>query len=820
MFLRQSEKTAVIWKDESISYNSLLERATKYSTLFSDVKVSKVAIYMENRAEWVYSLYAGMVSSSLIVPIDFMLPPDDVAYILNDCQPEVIFYSKETEERVNEALMQTTHNIKKICVDEINLDKIDEPARLLPAYNDDDVFLIIYTSGTTGKPKGVMLTFGNMKSNIHGTTKYVEIFNESSRTLVLLPLHHILPLGGTVLIPLYAGGTIVFSPSLQSEDVMATLQNHKITIIVSVPRFFSLIRKGIKDKIDSNKVASLLFKLAEKKKSKSFSRKVFKKVHDKMGGAINTFVCGGAKLDEEVARDFQTLGFEVLEGYGMTETSPMITFTRPGRVKIGSPGEVFPGMEVKFVDGEILTRGPNLMKGYYNKEAETKEAIVDGWLHTGDLGHLDDEGYLFVTGRKKELIVLSNGKNITPEEVESKILAVDEITEEVGVYMDNDQLFAVIYPNAVLVDTKKIEDLNEYYRWEVIAKYNEKSPSYRRVANFVIIDEPLPRTRLSKLKRFLLPEIGKGKLIKKEKHENDLQFEEYKIIKEFLEKEKSKKVFPSDHLELDLALDSLDKITFISFLSSTFGVELNEDDLLKQNTVEKIATHIKDNKTKISIETIDWKAIFKETVNLNLPKSWVTVNLFKNWSRVVFKIYFKMKAEGVEKLPKGPFILAPNHQSFFDGLFVTMFIKNKMMKETYFYAKKKHVKNKLLKFLADKNNVIVVDINKDLKKSLQKMGAVLKSGKNMIIFPEGTRSANGELGDYKKTFAILSSELNIPIVPVAIGGAYKALPKGSIIPRPFKKICVKFLEPINPDGYSYESLTDEVQSRVVSELNC
>lgn len=820
MFLNQSDNTAIIWKDEVITYNQLLLNVTKYTTLFDGAATSKVAIYSENRPEWVYSLYSGMMTESILVPIDFMLPPEDVAYILNDSKPEVIFYSRETEERVNEALADTSHLIRKICIDDINLNEINCEPQTLPPYNDDDVFLIIYTSGTTGKPKGVMLTFRNMESNILGTTEYVKIYTEKSRTLVLLPLHHILPLGGTVLIPLYAGGTIVFSPSLQSEDIMATLQNHKVSIIVSVPRFFALIRKGIKEKIDSNKIASLLFKIAEKRQSRKFSKKVFKKVHDKLGGAIETFVCGGAKLDENVARDFQTLGFEVLEGYGMTETSPMITFTRPGRVKVGSPGEVFPGMEVKFEDGEILTRGPNLMKGYYNKEAETKEAVVDGWLHTGDLGHLDKEGFLFVTGRKKELIVLSNGKNITPAEVENKILSVDDVTEEVGVYMENDQLFAIVYPNSVKVKSAEIADINEYYRWEVIAKYNEKAPSYRRISNFVVIDEPLPRTRLSKLKRFMLPEIGKGNAIKKEKKETDLEFEEYKIIKEFLVKEKEKEVFPSDHLELDLALDSLDKITFLSFLSSTFGVELKEEDLAKYNTVEKISNHIKENKTRINIETIDWKAIFKETVNLNLPRSWVTVNLFKNWSHLIFNIYFKIKAEGIERLPKGPFILAPNHQSFFDGLFVTMFIKNKIMKKTYFYAKKKHVKNKFLTFLANKNNIIVVDINKDLKHSLQKMAAVLKSGKNMIIFPEGTRSQDGSLGDYKKTFAILSSELNVPIVPVAIGGAYKALPKGSLIPRPFKKICVKFLEPINPSGHSYNTLTDEVYNKVAAELKC
>lgn len=820
MFLKASEKTAIIYKDEVISYNLLLKTVSQYSTLFDEAKTQKIAIYLENRPEWVYAFYSGMMTQSILVPIDFMLPPDDVAYILNDCQPEVIFYSNETETRVNETILQVNHTIIKINVDNINLAEINCETRALAPYSDDDVFSIIYTSGTTGKPKGVMLTFGNIESNIYGTTKYVEIYKERSRTLVLLPLHHILPLGGTVLMPLYVGGTIVFSPSLLSEDVIATLQNHKINIIVSVPRFFALIRKGIREKIDSNKIASLLFKIAAQKKSRSFSRKIFKKVHEKFGGEIETFVSGGAKLDENVARDFQTLGFEVLEGYGMTETSPMITFTRPGRVKIGSPGEVFPGMEVKFEDGEILARGPNLMKGYYNKETETNEAIVDGWLHTGDLGHLDDEGFLFVTGRKKELIVLSNGKNITPEEVELKFLEVNEITEEVGVYMENDQLFAIVYPNSTKVKAAQISDIYEFYRWEVVAKYNEKSPSYRRISNFTIIDEPLPRTRLSKLKRFLLPEIGKGNAIKKEKKEADLEFEEYKIIKDFLVREKGKDVFPSDHLELDLALDSLDKITFLSFLSSTFGIELNEEHLVKYGTIEQISNFIKENKTKVNIETIDWKAIFKETVNLNLPKSWITVNLFKNWSRLVFMLYFKIKAEGVEKLPKGPFIIAPNHQSFFDGLFVTMFIKNKIMKQTYFYAKKKHIKNRFLNFLANKNNVIVVDINNDLKKSLQKMAAVLKSGKNMIIFPEGTRSVNGELGDYKKTFAILSSELNVPIVPVAIGGAYNALPKGSFIPRPFKKVCVKFLEPINPDGHSYESLTNAVYSKVAAELKC
>ncbi|MEN8194320.1 MAG: AMP-binding protein, partial [Bacteroidota bacterium] len=578
MFLHQSDKSALIWKDEVVTYNQLLSNITKYTTLFDETNTSKIAIFAENKLEWVYAFYTGFMTKSIIVPIDFMLPVDDLAYILNDCKPEVIFYSNETMDKVESALQNSELSISKINFDEFNLDDIKTEVEILPEIDEDDTAVIMYTSGTTGKPKGVMLSYGNILSNIRGVTEYVEVYAEDLKTLVLLPLHHILPLAGSVIAPLYSKGIAIFTPTLQSEDVVATLEKHKINIIIAVPRFYSLIRKTIREKIDSNKVATLLFKLAEKINSQGFSKKLFKKVHQKFGGEVKYMVCGGAKLDEGVAKDFKTLGFEVLEGYGMTETSPMITFTRPGRVKVGSPGEVFPGMEVKFKDGEILARGPNVMKGYYNKVQETEETLRDGWIHTGDLGHLDDEGFLFVTGRRKELIVLSNGKNITPDEIETKITEIDEVVEEVGVYLENDQLLAVIYPNMVKAKSMEISDINEYLRWEVIAKYNEGAPSYRRISNFTAIDEPLPRTRLSKLKRFMLPEIGKG-ITQQKKDEEDLDFEEYRIIKEFLSREKEKEIYPSDHLEMDVNLDSLDKITFLSFLSSTFGVELDEEDL-------------------------------------------------------------------------------------------------------------------------------------------------------------------------------------------------------------------------------------------------
>jgi len=214
----------------------------------------------------------------------------------------------------------------------------------------------------------------------------------------------------------------------------------------------------------------------------------------------------------------------------------------------------------------------------------------------------------------------------------------------------------------------------------------------------------------------------------------------------------------------------------------------------------------------------NWSEILKEKIHLKLPKTWPTQTFLIKSFKNIFKVYFRFKGEGLENIPEGPAIIAPNHQSYIDGLFVTAFLKRSVIKQTYFYAKRKHVKNRFLNFMANKNNVIIMDLNQDLKESIQKMAEVLKQGKKIIIFPEGTRSRNGELGDFKKTFAILSKELNVPVVPVAISGAYDALPSGSRFPRPFTKIRVNFLEPVYPEGLTFEKITEKVKNLISEKV--
>jgi long-chain acyl-CoA synthetase len=436
-------------------------------------------------------------------------------------------------------------------------------------------------------------------------------------------------------------------------------------------------------------------------------------------------------------------------------------------------------------------------------------------LYTGDLGRINKKGFLFITGRKKDIIVLSNGKNINPVELETKLEKASPCIKEAGVYMHNDSLNAVIFPDYKILSEIGVKDPDLYFRETVMPEFNKVLSSYKRIMHFALVKEELPRTRLLKLQRFKLVEMVEQPKKKKGKVEHP-DNEEYHAVKTFIESQVDMEISPDDHLEFDIALDSLGRLSLIDFIESKFGVKFDNDRLLRFPSVSAMVDYIREHMLWHKAEGTNWTDLLKEKVQVKLPKTWPTQNIFKNIAKGFFKFYFKFTSDGAQNIPDGPCIIAPNHQSFLDGLFVAAFLKRKTFKTTYFYAKKKHVKGWFLRFMASKNNVIVMDINNDLKESIQKLAEVLKSGKKIILFPEGTRTKTGDLGDFKKTFAILSRELNVPIVPVAITGAYNAFPRGSKIPKFGSLVQVSFLEPLYPQDYTLDSLVDKVK-QVINE---
>jgi long-chain acyl-CoA synthetase len=446
-FIAQSGQPALVGKNLSISYDQLLSRIHHFSSVLNKTHSQRIVIFSENRPEWIYALYAAWKQGAAIVPIDVLSSREDLAYILHDCSPHVVFCSREKSEFIRLALKDADKEPEVLVFENIQQPDVVAIAEEFVIEDELSTALILYTSGTTGNPKGVMLSFKNLLANLNAVCRDVPIYMEGDRVMILLPFHHILPLVGTIVAPLYSGGTMVLNTSLVAEDLMATLKQYKVSIMIGVPRLYQLIYKGLREKINGSMVARMLVKLAEKVDSLSFSRKIFGSVQKKFGGHLKYLVCGGAPIDPDVVRLFKTLGFEILEGFGMTETAPMITFTRPGTVLPGVPGHLLPGIKIKFVEGEIVVSGDNVMQGYYNKPEDTALVLKDGWLSTGDLGYLDEKGYLHITGRKKEIIVLPNGKNINPEEVERVVLKNSEFVKEVGVFLKEGILQAIILPD-------------------------------------------------------------------------------------------------------------------------------------------------------------------------------------------------------------------------------------------------------------------------------------------------------------------------------------------------------------------------------------
>lgn len=807
-FVKDYNKTAIIYDGKEISYKEAIVKSKIFSQEFPIENEDKVIIFMENRPELLYSFLGTWDKSGTCVCLDASLSGEELVYYINDSDSKYIYTSKGNLPKVQKALEISRKTLGIAVVDEIE-DKEFDGELVINAPAPENVALMLYTSGTTGNPKGVMLKFDNILINVEGLDKY-NMFVQEDIVLALLPMHHIFPLLGSGVIPLAKGATIVFLKEMSSQAMVDAFQKYKVTMMIGVPRLWEMLHQKIMEKINASKVTKGIFKLAEKIDNISFSKKIFKKVHDNFGGNLRFFVSGGSKLDPKIARDFLTLGIKICEGYGMTETAPMISFTPLNEIMPGSAGKILPGIEVKIADdGEIIARGRNVMKGYYKRPEATAETIdKDGWIHTGDLGEIKNN-YLYVTGRKKEMIVLSNGKNINPIEIEQWIMGKTNLIQEIVVAEIDSVLTAVIYPNFQKISEEKVTNIKETLKWGVIDSYNGKAPNYKKILDIKIVQEEMPKTKIGKIRRFMIPEMLKDK-----DNENivieEPKFEEYTMLKDYLVKVKKKPVTPFAHIELDLGMDSLDMVELLTYLESTFGIKASEELIIENSTVEKLAEYIKENRGENVIEEVNWKEYLNKDIDVELPKSNIVTKIGKAILWIVFKLYIRVKKEGVENITTDPVIYAGNHQSFLDAFLFNHVVPTNVLNNVYYLAKVKHFSKGYMKTLGENSNVILVDINKNLGEVLQTLAMVLRSGKSVAIFPEGARTRDGKMLEFKKAFAILAKELNIPIVPFGIKGAFEAFPSNSKFPKS-SNVEIRFFERIEPKDMSYEEIVEKTR---------
>lgn len=503
-----SDKTALLYKKSnryvSINYNEFREKVINFASGLISIGIARgerIAILSENRPEWAISDLGIMHSGALTVPFYTSLPPKQIEYLLKVSGAKSIIISNLKQLEKIQKIYQNLNFLKLVITlfepekkynfeiktfnDIIDLGrknfienkgKLDE---LSEQIDSDDTFTIIYTSGTTGISKGVILTHRNILSNVESALKVLSI-TDKDMFLSFLPLSHILERMAGQFIPIYKGASIAYAESLST--LKENIIEAKPTVIIAVPRIFEKMYEVIKHNIE--KKSSLIKRILlwslnggveyekEKQKGKislytkirktTGDKLIYKKLRGLTGGRLRFYICGGAHLNKNIGEFFDSAGIKIIEGYGLTETSPVIAVNRLDEYQLGTVGKPLPGIDVKISkDGEILTRGPCVMKGYYNDEQSTKLTIDDeGWFHTGDIGFLDKDGFLTITDRKKDIIVISSGKNIAPQLIEELVLTSKYINQAVVLGHKKKFISALIVPHfqniKIYAELKKI----------------------------------------------------------------------------------------------------------------------------------------------------------------------------------------------------------------------------------------------------------------------------------------------------------------------------------------------------------------------------
>ncbi len=822
--LKHFDRSALAGEGFDYSYADVLSRSNSAFEKFSGFSPERVAIFAENSPEWVCALYGAWKAGAAVIPIDAKSSAEEAAFILSDAAPQILCCDRaglETARRAAEGLP-----VRFFVLEDMFADAPEAPAPASAEISREggDLAFIVYTSGTTGNPKGVMLTFSNMYANMRAVEE-AEYYFDGIRVLIMLPFHHILPLMGTLVMPLYVGGQMVFPKSISPADISGVLQKRPVDMVISVPRFYELLHTNIMAKINRSAVLKALFSLSRALGSRRFSLALFSSIHRRFGGEIKFWISGGAALDRKVWADLDALGFGLREGYGMTECAPIIAFPRIGRIRIGSPGEPLPGVQIRIVEGEIAVRGENVTQGYYRRPEETKAAIRNGWLFTGDLGYVDDDGFLFITGRRKEIIVLPNGKNINPAEMEAQIAAQSPEILEVGVLMHENILQAIVRVSPEFVAAAGgAEAAEAAIRDAAILPYNRAAATYRRIIRIALTTDDLPRTRVGKLKRYHLSAYLEN--ISRRRPETPLPEPDsrtYAELKDVLSGQVSLPVSPDAHMEMDLGLDSLGKISIQCYVRENCGAEVSERDFERHPTLRKFSEFVEKNRNS-SFEPQTKNVTWPDIINaLPLPKlkkphffHFATISAF----RAVMKLLYRLRYRGLENIGSAePLIIAPNHQSYLDGAFAVGPFSKTQIYKTYFFAKLRSIiKKGFIREFAERSNVVIMDINDNVSESIRKLAQALREGDRVVIFPEGTRTKDGRISEFRHTFAILAKEMGVKVVPVAIRGAYEALKPGATFPRPGAEIRVSYLPPMSAGrDESYEDFSKRVRESVEGE---
>ena len=779
-----------------------------------------VGIWAPNSPHWI-ALYLGVIRAGAVaMPLDERSDAPEIARLLakNACR-----WLATTAERTQRIASQAV-GVSIIALEgDQDRSPAVGPAPLAHA-RPADVAVIAHTSGTTGTPKSVPLTHANLMSNV--TALLTErLVRGGDRALLPLPFHHVYPMTVGLLTPLAAGVAIVLPAGLSGPELTVALRDGRVTHLLGVPRLYSALVDGVRAqlRVGGGMLATLFPRLVSlsarlaRSANVRLGRWLFAPLHRRLGPRLRILVSGGAALDRETEDALVGLGWEVLTGYGLTETSPILTFTRRGKTPAGSAGRPLPGVELRIVNagadgvGEIQARGASVFGGYRNDPAATASVFTqDRWFRTGDLGRLDGGGNLHIAARLTETIVLADGKKIFPETVEA-VYADSPFIRELAILGHNGRLVAVVVPNLDAIRTRGAGRAEDLIR-EALTERGRALPPHQRLTGIAISHEPLPRTHLGKPRRFLLPALYERAL---SRGGAEPPAEMSGELKALLGTPAAARVwqwlaarFPGRALsldtspQLDLGIDSLGWVNLSLDLEHALGLTLGEAAIARIVTLRDLLREAVDAsgqpaaaRPAAPIPTAEFD---RQRAG---PALRVAQRSLASLNRLVMRHAFDLRIAGLEHLPpRAPYMICANHASYLDPLALAAALPYARLREIWWAGWTGILfAGPLQRAFSRVAQVIPVDPDRAVAASLAWAGAVLGHGRSLVWFPEGGRSADGTLQRFLPGVGVVLTEHPVPVVPAYIEGTFTAWPRGRRFPRR-GRIDVTFGPPVAADA--------------------
>ena len=727
----------------------------------------RVAIWAVNRPEWGLGFLAAAHAGLVGVPLDVRSTDDFAAKVVEQTEPKLVLASRQTEEPARRL------GLPVILIE--SLPDLARGAEPLPAadVSADDLLLVMFTSGTTGDPKGVMLTHGNVASNAR-TLVDVFPFGPNERLLSVLPLSHMFGLTCDFLAPLAAGKTVAYPVSRQPAVLVKTFREFKITMMLIVPQGLRLLTNAIERKVDATGKRSQFDRLhAIAPRLPRFVRRLlFRPVLAQFGGRLRNFAVGASALDPELATFWSHMGVTAVQGYGATEMSPAISFTRPDRNRIGTVGEPIPGVEVRIADdGEVLVRGPNRFVGYWQNPEATAAAIdADGWYHTGDLGELSGDGFLTLRGRKKDMIALADGQKVYPDDVEAVLVGDDRIRDAAVVGLDGDGGGVRVHA-VLLADDASVADA-------VVRDANKRLAGHQQIRGWSVWpDEDFPRTPSMKVKKRLVLaalERGDGAASasspttsgdgSKAPPAATAVATVAGLVAQVAQVPPAQ-VAPGSRLETDLGLDSLGRIELLSVIEEELGSFVDDGQLDPDVTVSELERLVEGAR-----ETRHDEGVFGWPLNPMVRAVGLGIQELLLVPVVWLAYHVRVRGEHHLKGLEGPVIFVPNHHLHTDNLIILTHLPLIWRWRLSIAAAADDIFGNPLRGLgaAVIGNAFPLAREGAVRRSLELLGARLDRDFSILIYPEGELTVGGPLKPFKAGAGLVAVEGATPVVPMKV----------------------------------------------------